>query len=56
MIVASVEHAYNTNNCGRVEAGISRETYSLSEVSVDRKLNTIYNAYFKYTLLHKFEF
>ena len=54
-----MEHAYdvhgNTNNRGEIEAGISRETYSLS-VSVDRKLNAIYNAYFENTLLHKFEF
>jgi hypothetical protein len=31
-----------------IEAGIRRETYSLS-VSVERKLNAIYNAYFEYT-------
>jgi hypothetical protein len=45
----------NTNNRGGIEAGKSRETYWLS-VSVDRKLNAIYNAYFDNTLLHKFEF
>ena len=54
-----MEHAYdvhgNTNNREEIEAGISRETYSLS-VSVGRKLNAIYNAYFENTLLHKFEF
>ena len=54
-----MEHAYDvhgiTNNRGEFEAGIRRETYSGS-VSVERKLNAIYNAYFEYTYLHKFEF
>ena len=47
-----MEHAYDvhgsTNNRGEIEAGIRRETYSIS-VSVVRKLNAIYNAYFEYT-------
>ena len=50
-----MEHAYdvhgNTNNRGEIEAGISRETYSLS-VSVDRKLNAVYNAYCECTYLN----